>query len=93
MPDINSMPSVDSMIWGGTSTHNGNGLFAHSGGSTTIHSLNNYLEEIEIIADLLAAGIITSDSYFKLKTLLRSTDLEVRQLGLKFISEKSKLEI
>jgi hypothetical protein len=49
--------------------------------------------QIEIAADLLATNIISSDSYFKLKALLRSTDSEVKQTALKFISEKSKLEI
>lgn len=84
---------VSSMLWGGTTTHNGSGIFAHSTTSPSIHSIHDPLDQIEVAADLLAAGIISSDSYFKLKALLRSTDPEVRQMGLKFISEKSKLEI
>jgi len=48
---------------------------------------------VETVADLLAAGIITSENYFKVKALMQSPDSEVRQLGLKFIEGKSKLEI
>jgi hypothetical protein len=88
MPD-----DVNSMLWGGTTTHNGSGIFAHSTINPSIHLIDNPLEQIEIAADLLAVGIITSDNYFKLKALLRSIDPEVRAMGLKFIDEKSKLEI
>jgi hypothetical protein len=87
------MSDINSMMWGGTSTSTGSGIFAHSTINPSIHSIHDPLDQIEIAADLLAAGIISSDSYFKLKALLRSTDPEVRQMGLKFISEKSKLEI
>lgn len=61
-----------------------------SAGIIPLMSWNGY---VEAVADLLAAGIITSDNYFKLKALMQSPDPEVRQLGLKFIEEKSKLEI
>lgn len=53
----------------------------------------DWLKKVEIIADLLASEIITPQIYFKLKALLQSQDPEVRNLGLKFIEEKSKLEI
>lgn len=55
--------------------------------------LINWPDLIETAADLLASGIITSENYFKLKALMRSSDPEVRAMGLKFIEEKSKLEI
>ena len=73
--------------------NNGNGIFTHGNPEPIIQRLDNPLEQIEIAADLLAVGIITSDNYFKLKALLRSIDPEVRAMGLKFIDEKSKLEI
>ena len=87
------MSDINSMMWGGTSTSTGSGIFTHGSVNSSINLINDSLEQIEVAADLLAAGIISSDSYFKLKALLRSTDPEIRQMGLKFISEKSKLEI
>jgi hypothetical protein len=81
----------------GNASHPGNiGIMAGNpgtSGSSGIIPLMSWNGYIETVADLLAAGIITSDNYFKLKALMQSPDPEVRQLGLKFIEEKSKLEI
>lgn len=46
---------------------------------------------IEVAADLLAIGVLNGTEYFKVKTLLRSTDPEVKNIGVKFLHEKSKI--
>jgi len=50
-----------------------------------------YLETIEIAADLLAGSVISPQEYFKLKLLLKSKDEEVRKAGIIFLNQKSKL--
>ena len=50
-----------------------------------------YLETIEIAADLLASEVITPQEYFKLKMLLKSKDSEVKNTAYIFLNLKGKL--
>ena len=81
--------------------NNFNGLFANNNSKimpfdpyTTLSISANekeYLETIEIAADLLASEVITPQEYFKLKMLLKSKDEEVRNTAHVFLNLKGKL--
>lgn len=50
-----------------------------------------YTADLELAADLLAAGSITGPDYFRVKHMIKSSDPDVKALGRTFLHEKSKL--
>lgn len=60
-------------------------------GTAGVDPFDAYTADLELAADLLAAGLITGPDYFRVKHMIKSSDPDVKALGRTFLHEKSKL--
>jgi hypothetical protein len=83
--DINSIPS-DVNIHSLAHTAKMNGMMAIDVSSATSASINSLADTVfENLGDILALEIIDSRQYFKLKSMLHSSDFETAKLAREII--------
>lgn len=96
MAAINNFPNSN-FTSNSSNFHNGAvigpGAIGPSGypGAVGLDPFDAYTADLELAADLLAAGSITGPDYFRVKHMIKSSDPDVKALGRTFLHEKSKL--
>ena len=85
-----TMNNLSQGLWSQITQNNANVYDPYLTVSITAEE-KQYLETIALAADLLASEVISSQDFFKLKLLLRSSDEEVRNTGIIFLNQKAKL--
>ena len=90
-PVINTLADTNGQgLWSQITQNNANVYDPYKIESITAEE-KEYLETIALAADLLASEVISSQDFFKLKLLLKSSDEEVRNTGIIFLNQKAKL--
>lgn len=95
MAAINNSPNLNIVTNHSGHYHGSIGPVGHTGTpgvpGIPLDPFDAYTADLELAADLLAAGSITGPDYFRVKHMIKSSDPDVKALGRTFLHEKSKL--